>query len=141
MAVLDAVRRGRRAAERLMTDQCVVRRPTGETATDPDTFEVHPVYEVVYESRVKVQSYEGYERAAESAGASVTVQRSSVHFPVGAFRTRPGDVVTITAATDAFLVGRSFRVVQEAPYKSLATAYRVFVDENVGEEVPPWPTE
>lgn len=147
MGALDAVRRGRRAAERLMKDQCVVRRRTGEVETDPDTFEVRPVYEVVYDpaaephkGRCKVQTYEGHESNPESGGATVTVQRSRIDFPVGAFAPQPGDVATIVRAHDSLLEKRSFRVVQRAPFKSLATAYRVFVDENVGEEVPPWPT-
>lgn len=136
---------GRRAAEQKMTDRCVVRRKTGETTTDPETFEVVPVFEVVYgpavtphKGRCKVQTYDAYETNAESAGATVTTQRSNVHFPVGAFRMRVGDLVTITASVDPFLVGRSYRLAQEAPVKTHATAYRCFIDENLGEEVPPW---
>jgi hypothetical protein len=125
-------------AESFMRDTVLVRRKTG-TTTDPVTFEVVPVFDGVYHGRAKVQTYEGFEQRSESAGASVTVQRSQVHFPVGAFSMRVGDVVTVERSVDPLLVGRSYRVVQQAPVKSFATAYRVFVDENVGEEVPPWP--
>jgi hypothetical protein len=140
VGVMDAVMRGRRAAERNMTDRCVIRRPTGETTTDPVTYEVTPVYEVVYEGRCKYQTYQAYESSRESAGATVTTQRSTLHLPVGALRTLPGDVVTCVASVDPLMVGSSARIAQEAPSKSHATAYRVFIDENIGEEVPPWPT-
>lgn len=117
-----------------MQDSCTVCRKTGETV-DEDTFEVVPVYETVYEGRVKLQTYEGHEVAREAAGQTVVQQRSSAHFPVGAFHPLPGDIVTVVAAFDPLLVGREWRIVQEYPVKTFATAYRVFVDENVGEEV------
>lgn len=119
-----------------MTATCVVRRLNGTTLTED--FEVVPNYDVLYLGRCKSQTFEGYEQTSESAGATVTVQRSSVHFPVGAFRTAPGDVVTVVSSTDPLLVGKSMRIVQDYPVKEHATAYRVFVDENVGQEVPPW---
>ncbi|MEE6273516.1 DUF6093 family protein [Georgenia sp. MJ206] len=137
------IRSGRVAAERWMRDRCVVRRLTG--TTEDDDFVIHPVYEVVYgpdtpgrAGRCKIQTYDAYERTAESAGASQTTQRSNVHFPVGAFRMEEGDVLTVLSSVDPMLVGRSYRIAQEAPVKSLATAYRVFIDENLGQEVPPW---
>ena len=134
---MAAVRSGRVAAERLMTDRCVIRRLTGELTTDPVTFEPVPVYETVYTGRCKMQTFEGHETTVDVATGSQVVQRSSVHLPVGAYKTRPGDVVTITEARDPLLVGESFRIVQEYPVKTHATAYRVFVDNNVGAVIPP----
>jgi hypothetical protein len=136
--VLAALPGMRKQAESLMTDRCVVRRNTGETATDPDTFEVVPVFDVLYAGKAKLSTYDAFESSHESAGATVTTQRSNVHFPVGAFAMQIGDVVTITASVDPLLVGRSYRLAQQAPVKTHATAYRCFVDENIGEEVPPW---
>ena len=118
-----------------MQDSCTVRRKTGETV-DEDTFDVVPIYETVYTGRVKMQTYEGHEVERESAGQTVVQQRSSAHFPVGSFHPIPGDILTITASHDDLLVDRAFRIVQEYPVKTFATAYRVFVDENIGEEVP-----
>ena len=118
-----------------MVDSCTVRRKTGE-AVDEVTFKVTPIYETVYTGRVKMQTYEGHEVAREAAGQTVVQQRSSAHFPVGALHVVPGDVVTVTASLDPLMVGRSWRIVQEYPVKTFATAYRVFVDENIGEEVP-----
>ena len=137
MRVMPPTRR--RRAERLMTAECVVRRPTGEMVTDPETFELIPEYTVVYQGRCKPQTYDPHEMAREVAGGTQIVQRSNVHFPVGAFRSKTGDVITVTDSTDPLLVGRSYQIVQEVPVKEHATAYRVFVDENLGEEVPPWP--
>ena len=117
-----------------MQDLCTVRRKTGETV-DEDTFDVVPVYETVYEGCVKIQTYEGHEIERQAVGQSVVQQRSSAHFPVGAFRPLPGDVLTIVSSFDPLLEGRSFRIVQEYPVKTFMTAYRVFVDENIGEEV------
>jgi len=135
---MAVVRAGRAAAERLMTDRCVIRRPTGETETDPDTLEVVPVYDVVYDGVCKMQTYEAHEATPDVAGATQVVQRSTLHLPVGSYRTAPGDVALMTAAVDPLLEGKAFRLVQEYPVKSHATAYRVFVDDNIGSVVPPW---
>lgn len=116
-----------------MQDRAVVRRKTGETTNED--FEVVPVYDVIYRGRVKIQTYEGHEVEREAAGQTVVQQRSSAHFPVGGFHPLPGDVLTIVSSFDPLLEGRSWRIVQEYPVKTFATAYRVFVDENIGEEV------
>lgn len=136
MSAIYQVMRGRRAAERLMVDRAAVRRKTGETVGE-NTWQTVPVYETVYVGRMKLQTYEGHEVDREAAGQIVVQQRSTIHFPVGSFRSKPGDIVTVTESFDPLLVGRSWRIVQEYPVKTFATAYRVFVDENIGEIVPP----
>ena len=111
-----------------MQDQCLIRRVTGET-TDRETGKVVPIYSDVYTGKCKLQSYEGYEQSRTAAETTVTVQRMSVHLPVGAYRINVGDIVEITASRmDPMLTGRKFRITQEAPFKTFATAYRVFVD-------------
>lgn len=126
VAPLPVVEAGRRAAERRMTDTVRI------TRTDPDQVDEltgRGVDVTVYEGRAKVQGYTAYETRAEVAGATVVIQRSGLHLPVGAYRMRVGDVVEVTAtATDPFLVGRRYRIAQEAPMKTHATAYRVYVD-------------
>ena len=126
--------RGRRRAEALMRDRCTIDRVIGEE-TDRDTGKVVPITERVYPSsssqvpKCKVQSYEGYEQERDLAEAALTVQRMSLHLPVGAYRINVGDIVEITdSALDPMLVGRKFRITAEAPFKSYATAYRVFID-------------
>jgi len=85
----------------------------------------------VYTGRVKIQSGATQESTPEAGGATLTVQRSEVHFPVGAFVPAIGQVVTVTAAAlDPLLIGRVFRVVALL-HKSAATAYRLSVTEVV----------
>lgn len=148
MSRVDSVlRAGRAAAESLMTAQAVVRRPTGELITDPDTLETVREFEVVYDpdegpffGKMKVAAYEAFEVERESAGATVVTNRIRADFPYGAFHSMWGDVATIIACPDEMLVGRHLRLMVESPYKSNDTAYRVFAEVNLGEEVPSWRT-
>lgn len=130
---LSALPAMRAMAESLMTAQCVVRRKAGERR---DGVRLVVQWEKVYEGRCKLQTYEGHERtAAGSASTSLVEQRSSVHFPVGAFLPNPGDVVQLTASTDRLLLGRIWRITQRYPVKEHATSYRAFVDELIGDEM------
>lgn len=132
----------RDAAESLMTDQCVVRRSTG-TATSPTTFAVTPTLATVYgPAKFKLASDNAFEQDRESGSATMTLSRVRCDFPFGSGPFLPGDVVTLTAvdstAGDPNLVGRHFRLTIPAPQKTHATAYRVYAEELVGVEVPPW---
>lgn len=135
---------GRRWAESLMLDQCVIRRVVGPPGPlDPDTGERSPApTEVIYGSddnpaedavggRCKVQTYEPHEGKPESGQHIFTVQRYSVHIPVGEPQIAVDDRIEITAAVrDASLVGRTYRV-SGLLHKSFATAQRMLVDEVV----------
>lgn len=137
MSARSAVLQGRQLAERQMTDVCTVQAVTG-TSTDPLTGVDTPTYATVYgpaiephRGKCKVQTYEPYERNPEVGGATMTIQRYSVHVPVGAFSPAIGQVVTITAAAlDPHLAGNQFRVVALL-HKTAATAYRLSVEEVV----------
>lgn len=125
-----AASEGRRVAEALMVDTCTITRP-GTPVTDPDTGEVTVPSDSVYAGRCKVQTNEAQEANPEAGGATYTVQRYRVDVPVGAYEPAIGDVVTITAAAhDVNLVGRRYRVVALL-HKSMATAYRLSVREEV----------
>lgn len=125
---MSALRAGRALAERMMVDHVIIRRITGQE-TDRVTGKVTPVPQVVYDGKAKLQSYEGYEQSRDTAGVQYTVQRLSIHLPVGAYRINVGDVAEIiTSTVDPLLVGRQLRLVSEAPFKTFGTAYRVFVD-------------
>lgn len=127
MTAVSTIRAGRRAAEALMLDSCIVRRP-GTTTTDPDTGEPTTPMTEVYSGKAKVQTYEAQESNPEAGGAVLTFQRYQVHVPVGSFEPAVGDVVEITAAVlDAHLVGNEFRVAALL-HKSMATAYRLGVE-------------
>lgn len=115
-----------------MLDTCTVSRVTG-TTTD-EWGNVTPVTEQVYAGRCKVQTFLPQEQNPEAGGATLTVQRYSVHLPVarttGDYAPLEGDIVTITASRmDPHLVGRTYRIV--APhFESTGTAYRVGVEES-----------
>lgn len=111
-----------------MIDAVSIARPTG--AVNPITGV--PVTESVYTGRAKVQTYEAFEKQPELGGGTVTVQRYTIHVPVGGYVPRVNDVVTVTAAVlDANLVGRRY-VVSGLLHKSFATSYRLLVDDNNG---------
>ncbi len=83
----------------------------------------------MYEGRGKVQTWEGFQSNPDSGGQIATVQRYTVHVPVGAWDVRIGDVIdVITATLDPLLAGRRYRVVSLL-HKSLPTAYRLGVEE------------
>lgn len=129
MNVRAALMAGRRRAESLMVDRCVIERNVG-TDIDDEGRET-PTWASVYEGRCKVQTYEPYESERESARAHVVQQRYSVHVPVSAGPFRPGDRVTITAAAVAFhAVGAKYRVAG-LHEKTFQTAQRLLVDEEV----------
>lgn len=115
-----------------MLDSCTVRRVVpGQTVTDPVTGVDSPVTETVWVGRCKVTTYEPYERNPEVGGSTQTVQRYSVHVPVGSFRPEIGLVVRIESARlDPHLASRDFRVVSLL-HKTAATAYRLGVEEVV----------
>jgi hypothetical protein len=128
MTAESTLRAGRRAAEVQMLDTCTISRPTGRV-TNPDGT-VSTTYPQVYAGRCKVQTYEAYESTPEAGERAWTVQRYSIHVPVGD-PVRVDDVVTInTSVLDADLVGREYRVVALL-HKSFATAQRLGVEEVV----------
>lgn len=111
-----------------MLDACAVTRP-GAPSTNPGTGAVTASSTPLYSGKCKVQNGDIRAGAVEAAGRTATVERSEVHAPVGSFAARPGDVITITASGyDASLVGRVYRVTS-ANLKSLASAYRIPVEE------------
>lgn len=136
--VQQIVAEGRAEAEALMSgSRWVIRRPDGE-ATAPGGFHVTATYTTVYDGRARLQTYEAHEQTTGGqSGSSAVVQRSTLQVPVGAFASLPGDIATCAESLDPLLVGRSVRITQEYPVKEHATAYRMFVDENIGEDVPP----
>lgn len=123
-------RRGQRMAESLMVDQVRAVR-LGKPVTDPVTRDVSTPETLMYEGRGKVQTWEGFQSNPDSGGQIATVQRYTVHVPVGAWDVHVGDVVDVVTATlDPLLAGRRYRVVSLL-HKSLPTAYRLGVEEGL----------
>ena len=109
-----------------MLDTCTV-ESIGAPVTDDDGNVTSP-RTTVYEGRCKIATYEPHERNPDVAGATYTLQRYSVHVPVGSFKPAVGHVVTITAAAlDPHLAGHEFRV-EALLHKTAATAYRLGVE-------------
>ena len=125
MSARAAIMQGRRMAERLMVDSWVVYKLDMDDV-DPLTGEA--VRTVVYEGKAKLTSYEGYEQTPEVIGHTSTVQRMSLHLPVGPYRPQVGHVAVCVESVDPNLIGTEYRMTQDAPFKTFATAYRVFVD-------------
>ena len=124
----------RAAAESLMTATWRIERQRVEGARPVVAVVNHksiPVRDVVYEGRAKLQTYEGHEVALPAGPSTVVQQRMALHLPAHAVRPLPGDIATCLASTDPLMVDKRVRVVQAAPFKEHATAYRVFVDELV----------
>lgn len=113
-------------AEERMTDMWEVYWLDKETA-DPLTG--LPERRLVYSGKGRLQSFEGYEQTPEIIGHMSTIQRMSLHLPIGDYRPQVGHVaVCVASAYDPKLVGTEYRMTQDAPFKSVGTAYRVFVD-------------
>lgn len=112
-------------AEERMTDKWNVYL-LDDSTVDPFTGEAERV--LVYSGPARLQSFEGYEQTPEVIGHTATVQRMSLHLPVGSYRPQVGHVAVCVESTDPQLVGTEYRMTQDAPFKSVATAYRVFVD-------------
>lgn len=133
---MSTLRRGRREAERLMTDTCVIRRPTGAIGVDPDTGVATPEYTLVYEGKCKLQTAGGIASQVVSAsgdatnvGGNVPVWSLYLHLPMSAVDCRPGDLAQITSSVDPALVGRRLRFVNLQSEKTHATARRWNVSE------------
>lgn len=117
-----------------MVDTCTIRRvDRTQPVRDPATGEETYPSTVVSTGMCKVQRYDG-QAATETdvAGRVVTVDRLSVHLPVGSPPVQLDDEITIDVATyEPGLVGRMFRVAL-VHIKSMATARRVVVEETTG---------
>jgi hypothetical protein len=128
MTAIDAVLRGRKAAEALMLDQCTITRP-GEVVTDPNTGDVTNTSTEVYAGKCKVQSKDSATANPEAGEHQFTVVSRQVHIPANAADVRDGDVVTLTAsALNAFTVGKQYRVAGFTP-DTFDTAFRLPVKE------------
>ena len=135
----------RRRAHRLMTARCVIRRPTGERITDPETLRVTAEYEVVYDpearpwlGRCKPRSFRPQEATPNVADATEVSVISEIHMPVGSVAVRPGDVITMLESRNPLIVGQHYRVRADDLVVEDPTTYRVPVIRIIGEEVPPW---
>lgn len=130
MIAAAALARAQRAAERLMTDTCVIRRQVGEHVGPGGV--VTPQYAQIYAGKCRVQQRAGTARESEPGEAHLLLLRLELHLPVSATGVDAEDRATVTAsATDPALVGREFAV-RELAHKTLASARRFGVTEVTG---------
>jgi hypothetical protein len=125
MSVEIALARGQAAAERLMTDACVIKHKTAESVGAGGV--ISPVWSVLYTGqKCRVQSNALTRQGQDIGEAYVIVERHEVQLPVSVVGLQEGDQITITASGDADLVGRVFTV-RDVLRKTHLTARRVTV--------------
>lgn len=138
MSLRTALNRGRRLAESLMIDQCLIRRQTA-LVTDPATGAVTATYEQIYPAaadiaagnigKCKVQTFTNRELFKDAGVHQFIVQRYEVDIPVAVVGVQPNDEVLMVASVfDPDLPGRNYRIVG-LMNKSMATARRLGVEE------------
>lgn len=128
MTARSVLARGRRAAEALMVDTCVIRRKVGPTV-DPDTGAEVPIYTEVYSGKCRVQSRNFATESPNAAGQRVDLYHLEVQVPMSVVGVAVNDEVEITSSVhDPDLVGRRMRV-QNLFHASHKTARRLQVEE------------
>jgi hypothetical protein len=125
---LRLARRGRRKAESLMQDSCVIERP-GDAQTVDGVVTVPMT--AVYTGKCKLQSQRPWPSNPDAGEHSWTLVPLELHLPVSASGVQPDDRVTITASVDGLNVGRKLRV-RAGDRKTFQTALRYLVEEVVG---------
>lgn len=132
MSIETATHDGRQAADARMVDACTITRPGGAGVFDPDTGAyTNPAGAVVYSGPCEVKFSDALStQSPEVGGQELAVTRLTLKVPVSATGVRVDDIATITAAVDADLVGRSFRVISGFA-GAFVTARRLQVEEVV----------
>lgn len=112
MSAAAALLDGRRVAEALMVDECIIRRGDGEPVIDENTGAVTDgVGATVYEGKCQVQSRTTVAASPDAGGHSFVEVSRLVKIPANAADVRDDDVVEMTASLlNAFTVGKRYRV-------------------------------
>lgn len=112
----------RRRAEWLMTDTCVIDRPTGSFNWNPDTGRDEPTVERVYEGKCRLRQQTMYGSDQTDGGHTYTVQQTELHIPWGAsYSPKINDVAAVTGWRYPFRVRGLIN-------QTHATARRMLVD-------------
>ena len=121
-------RKGRAAAESLMTDTLTITRQSGRPVTDPITGKVTYPTTRVYSGKGRVQSRDVDAEDIIAAGTRTTLADSVVQIPVGVALAVDDEVTVDASLTDPLMVDRTFRVVV-IPRKTHATMVRAGAEE------------
>ena len=112
----------RRRAEWLMTDTCVISRPTGSFNWNPDTGRDEPTVERVYEGKCRLRQQTMYGSDQTNGGHTYTVQQTELHIPWGAsYSPKINDTIAVTGWRYPFRVRGLIN-------QTHATARRMLVD-------------
>lgn len=129
----SAIRRGRIVAEDGLTDKCTVRRATGNTVRDPETYEDVPEMAVIHTGLSCKVKFSGTEpHAVQTPGQTVVKSSPEWHVPMPTLGVLTDDVVTIDSVDadsgDPDMVGKTYRVA--GPFAgTYATARRFPIEE------------
>jgi len=100
----------RPVATSAMTSTCTITRRTGSSTTGPDGTVTQPPAVAVYDGVCRVVPQPTNERQRTGGDWQVTPRRYDISIRYDAPTIRVGDIVTVTAAADAGLVGLTARV-------------------------------
>ena len=117
--------RGRRMAERRMTDTCLITR-RGPAVLDEATGKKTPTTVVVYQGKCEFRAAQVQATTAEQSGQQLVVQDATLKLPIATSTavSKDHDVEILTSATDPALVGLKARIV--GPFASAYTTARRF---------------
>jgi len=125
----DVLARGRAMAEVRMQDTCTIRRPTGDETTDPNTGEITPTYETLYQGKCRIQQQAMQAQQQDAGEAYLLMVRLEVHLPITVTGLQPDDEVLVTTSiSDPDLPDRTFYI-RDLAHASEKTARRVGVVE------------
>lgn len=121
--------RGRAAAEEIMTDACSIARITGQVL-NPATGQLTPTSTTVYAGKCRVKAPHSTTAVGETQIGETVVASVSpvVSIPVTVTTVTEGDRVTVTASTDAGLVG-TVLLVKAVQHGTHITARRLLCEE------------
>lgn len=128
MSVESILKKGRRRRELLMRSQATVTRVTGEGAWDSATGTYGPpTTTTVYSGKAEIQhAYNPSDREIEAGDQSVQARVYAVVLPFGSPIVQTGDVLTVTASDNEWVVNVPLRVAK-TNYGSNRTAQRFTV--------------
>lgn len=128
MSARSVMLRGRKAAESLMVDSCVVTRVTSQGSINNSTGGYTPTTSTVYSGKCQVVKPEGSATDVAAGERDVAVSRTTVKLPISATGVQSGDKVTVAATLDDDLDGRVLYV-HEVQARTYGTSRRLACEE------------
>lgn len=121
-------RKGRLAAESLMSDTLRITRKSSAPVTDPVTGKVTYPSVTIYEGRGRIQSTGLQGREVTTGGADFDISTFTVQVPFDVDLHNDDEAEMVASRMDARMVGRTFRI-DTVPRKTHATMMRAGAEE------------